>query len=1073
MLTLAEPTLLSLALAAELARLNERQRAAVTHPAGPLLVVAGPGTGKTQLLATRVAWLLGQLAAPPEEILCLTYTDAAARNLRQRLRRCAGPLAHRVAIHTFHSLGQLIIQENADRLGYHDLEPASEQEADEVLRELLDALPAGHILRRDLGDAYYDLPHLRQLFQTMKREGWAPAELLAALDAHRLGLPYDPAYRYKNPPPALRAQGVQPGDANPHKLAGETARLWRSAAAVSLFEQYQAGLAARRRFDYDDMLAWASGLLRDHALLRLGYQERFQHLLVDEFQDTNGAQSRLLYLLAGDGPGPNLVVVGDDDQSIFRFQGASVTNVLDFARRYPQAGVVVLEENYRSSGPVLAAAQTLISRNQERLVGQLPGLPAKQLLARHPYFAAVADPPRLQRYATPLHEAADVAARLAALHRDGPWPAGGVGVLARTHNQLDQLAGLLCAAGVPFRRRRAINVLAEPLARGLHCVLRYLAAALHPHGQLDTDAALFELLHLAVFAVPPADLARLAIGHQYHRRVALAAGRPVLNWRLWADTALTDLDLFAAPLEQPPLSAAGRPALSYALALLDGWVQAAVTLPLPALLERIVLGTLLPVGLTQATQPAQLLAEARTLLRWGRAEARRVSTAGVAGLLAIWETLAATREGLPLEMGSEGGAAPLELLTAHGAKGLEWEQVWLLGCQQTAWRRKPADRGFRLPPALAAAPGDAADCEEARRLFFVALTRAQAQLTVCWATHDEAGQELARCEFVDELHQHGLALTEVTVAPAVLAAARQAELTPPPPPAPLLDAALLDELLADFTLSATVLNAYLACPVACYYEQILRVPAPRHEKLLFGAAVHRALEQFFQQAGQQPERGLGSADELVELFRQQFTRARFEVLGLAFQRLFYAGPELLRAWWAQAQPSARPTALVEYRVQAELPGGLPLVGTLDRLDLRPDGYHADVLDYKTGNPATAAAKLRPAPPEAATASLAEWLTDPALRGGDYWRQGVFYRLLLAHDPAQLYAAASVTFDFLRPVQLAGQPPQFVRRQVAATPADEAMVLAQIRAVDAAIRRHEFNPGCGQCRWCRLRANSPN
>jgi DNA helicase-2/ATP-dependent DNA helicase PcrA len=1059
-------------LAAELARLNEQQRTAVTHPAGPLLVVAGPGTGKTQLLATRVAWLLGQLAAPPEEILCLTYTDAAARNLRQRLLRCAGPLAHRVAIHTFHSLGQLIIQENADRLGYHDLEPASEQEAEEVLREVLDALPAGHALRRDLGDAYYDLPHLRQLFQTMKREGWSPAELLAALDAHRLGLPQHPAYRYKNPPPALRALGVRPGDANPQKLAEEAARLKRSAAAVSLFEHYQAGLAARRRFDYDDMLAWASSLLRDHALLRLSYQERFQHLLVDEFQDTNGAQSCLLYLLAGDGPVPNLVVVGDDDQSIFRFQGASVTNVLDFAKRYPQAAVVVLEENYRSSGPVLAAAQALISHNQERLVGQLPGLAAKQLRARHPHFAAVTQLPRLHRYATPLHEAADVAARLAALHRNGPWPAGGVGVLARTHQQLDQLAALLRAAGVPFHRRRAISVLAEPLAQSLHCVLRYLAAALHPHGQLDTDAALFELLHLAVFAVPPADLARMAIGHQYHRRVATAAGRPVLNWRLWADNALADLDLFAAPLEQPPLSVAGRPALSHALTLLDGWVQAAVTLPLPALLERVVLGTLLPVGLTQATQPAQLLAEARTLLRWGRAEARRVRTAGVAGLLATWETLAATREGLPLEPDSAGGAAPLELLTAHSAKGLEWEQVWLLGCQQNAWRRKPADRGFRLPPALAAPPGDAADCEEARRLFFVALTRAQAQLTVCWATHDEAGKELAPCEFVDELHQQGLALTEVTVAPTVLAAARQAELAPPPPPAPLPDAALLDELLADFTLSATVLNAYLACPVACYYEQILRVPVPRHEKLLFGAAVHRALEQFFQQAGQQPSAGYGSADELVELFRQQFTRARFEVLGLAFQRLFYAGPELLRAWWAQAQPRTRPTSLVEYRVQAELPGGLPLVGTLDRLDLHPDGYHGDVLDYKTGNPATAAAKLRSAPPEAATATLAEWLADPALRGGDYWRQGIFYRLLLAHDPEQPYAAASVTFDFLRPVQSAGQPPQFVRRQVAATPADEATVLAQIRAVDAAIRRHEFNPGCGQCRWCRLRASSP-
>jgi hypothetical protein len=193
-------------------------------------------------------------------------------------------------------------------------------------------------------------------------------------------------------------------------------------------------------------------------------------------------------------------------------------------------------------------------------------------------------------------------------------------------------------------------------------VLRYLATALHPNGQLDTDVALFELLHLALFAVPPADLARLAIGHHYHRRMASAAGRPVLSWRLWAYIALADLALLAPRPSTPHFPTPAS--LSYALALLDGWVQAA-TLPRPALLERVVLGTLLPVGLTHATQPAQLLAEVRTLLRWGRVEARRVSTAGVAELLAAWETLATTREGLPLEPGSKGGAARLELLTAH------------------------------------------------------------------------------------------------------------------------------------------------------------------------------------------------------------------------------------------------------------------------------------------------------------------------------------------------------------------------------------------------------------------------
>ena len=1063
---LPDPARLPPAFAQELGRLNERQLAAVTHPEGPLLVVAGPGTGKTQLLAARVAWLLLLPDARPQEILCLTYTDAAARNLRQRLLRFIGPEAHRVAIHTFHSLGQLLIQENGAALGRHDLEPASDLETEQVLREVLDQLPPGHVLRRDLGDIYYDLPHLRHLFQLMKRESWPPARLLAELAQYRRGLPDDPAYQYKNPPRELRERGVQPGHIIQHRLDEEEIHIERAAAAVALFEAYQAGLAARRRFDYDDMLAWATRLLADNEPLRLRYQERFQHFLVDEFQDTNGAQARLLYLLASYWEQPSLLAVGDDDQSIFRFQGGSVANVEGFMTQFPAAGVVVLEENYRSSGPVLATAQGLIARNQERLARRLPGL-SKQLHARHPRFAHLAELPRLRRYPTPLHEAADVAAQLAERHQQGSWPAGRVGIIARNHDQLDHLARLLRAAGVPFLRRRPVNALDEPLAAALHRALRYLAHALRPDEQPAADAALFELLHLPVLAVPPADLVRLAAGHQHHRRAAHAAGRPAQPWRAWVARALEQVAQADPAAGPPALSEAGQAALHQALGLLDGWVQAAASLPLPALLERVLLDTLLPAALPPSTQPEHLLAVARTLLHWGRQEARRAPHGGPAELLRTWEGLALTREGLPVEHSSGSDEAVVELLTAHGAKGLEWEHVYLLGCQQNTWRRKASHRGFRLPPALAALPTDEAEAEEARRLFFVALTRAQARLTISWATLDDTGKELIPCEFVTELEQDGLLPEAVVLPPAVLAAARRAELAPPPPPAPLPDPQLLDELLAEFSLSATALNAYLACPVACYYEQILRAPVPRHEKQLFGTATHQALEQFVRLA-QQPGASFGTPDELAELFRRYFARARFELPAALYQRLAHAGPLLLRAWWEQAPAPARPSALVvEHLVRATLPDGPRLVGKLDRLDLLPDGRRADIIDYKTGRYDTAKDKLRPAPLGAAEASLLAWLADPRLRGGDYWRQGVFYYLLLAHDPAHRYEASSVSFEFLQPLREPGRAPRYERRRVVPTPGDEATVRAQIAQVDAAIRRHEFNPGCGACRWCRL------
>ena len=161
--------------------------------------------------------------------------------------------------------------------------------------------------------------------------------------------------------------------------------------------------------------------------------------------------------------------------------------------------------------------------------------------------------------------------------------------------------------------------------------------------------------------------------------------------------------------------------------------------------------------------------------------------------------------------------------------------------------------------------------------------------------------------------------------------------------------------------------------------------------------------------------------------------------------------------------------MVEHLVRANLLGNLRLVGKLDRLDVQPNGRRVDVLDYKTGRPDAANDKLRPAPAAAAEASLAEWLADPRLRGGDYWRQAVFYHLLLAHDPDRRYEAASVSFEFLRPLREPGKLPRFLRRKVVIGPVDEAIVLNQIEEVDAAIRRHEFGPGCGECRWCRLQA----
>ena len=1034
-------------LSAELDKLNSRQREAVTHPDGPLLVVAGPGTGKTQLLAARVAWLLATTDTKAHEILCLTYTDAAAQNMRQRLQQFIGLEAHRVAIHTFHSLGQLLIQENAHLLERDDFTPASELEVEGLLRRLLDELPSGHPLRRTTSAVYYDVPALKTLFQAMKREGWNEAQLRQALEE----------YRQSIQPSATAGKALSPS-----KRADLELRITKAVAAVELLAGYQSGLQQERRYDYDDMLAWAIALLTQHEHVRLSYQERFQHFLVDEFQDTNGAQSQLLYLLANYWENPNVLVVGDDDQSIFRFQGACVANILEFTERFPSAKVVVLEENYRSSAAILAAAQGLITRNQERLTQRLPGL-VKALQARHARFADSPVRPRLLSYASPLHEAAHVAQQLAAQHAAG-WPTGGVGVLVRTNGQLELLATLLRAAGIPFQRKRKVNVLREEgLASSLRRVLDYLAAALQAN-HTASDAALFVVLHLPCFEVPSSDLVRLAAGYKRQKLDAPRDATPY-PWSVWAEE-VTGRDAVA---EQLGLSSQGRVALQRALAQLQQWVRVAASQPLPVLLEQVVQQTLLPAQLVAHPQPAHLLAVARTLLAFGRQEARRQPGLEVSDFLRIWDLQASTKEGLPLEQSSGHGGAALELSTVHSAKGLEWEQVWMVGCQASKWQSTQTKYAFLLPPALVPTPNSALECEEARRLFFVGLTRAQVDLRVSWAEADENGKGLPPSQFVQELASGGISVESVEVEASIVAAAALTQLTPPPPAAPLPAIALLEELMANFTLSATVLNAYLRCPISCYYEHLLGAPQERNEHLLFGVAVHAALEQYFRRAQREPERGFGTSEELEAEFARRFQRHRDDLPAAVFTRLLQNGQDQLRAWWARWHSQWQLSSVVEYKVvRAVLPEGIALTGKVDRLDLYPNGRTVDVLDYKTGASDKHTAKLKAAPAKAAEATLQEWHADEQLRGTDYWRQAVFYHLLLAHDQTARYQPAAVKINFLRPVSKPSTPPQFIQEEVKVTPEAIATVRAQIAAVDTAIRAYDFSHGCGKCRWCDLR-----
>src|SRR5882724_2122017 len=287
----------------EYEKLNEKQRLAVDTIEGPVMVIAGPGTGKTQILASRIGKILLETDSLPQNILCLTYTDAGVIAMRRRLLSFIGPDAYKVNIHTFHAFCNEIIQENLSRFEKTALDPISDLERIQLFKQLIDAFPKNHPLKRYRGDVYFEIRNLQSLFSNMKREGWSPDFLTKRIDEYVALLPTRDEYVYKRAYKQFKA-----GDLKKEKLEEEKERMEKLRAAVNEFDKFQQLMRARNRYDFDDMINWVIRAFEEDKNLLARYQEQFLYILVDEYQDTSGTQNRIVELLISFWEKPNVFV---------------------------------------------------------------------------------------------------------------------------------------------------------------------------------------------------------------------------------------------------------------------------------------------------------------------------------------------------------------------------------------------------------------------------------------------------------------------------------------------------------------------------------------------------------------------------------------------------------------------------------------------------------------------------------------------------------------------------------------------------------------------------------------------
>ena len=479
----------------EIEKLNPAQREAVDHIEGPVLVVAGPGTGKTHLLAARIGQILKTTDAQAYNILCLTYTDAGTVAMRQRLLEFIGPIAYRVNIYTFHAFCNEIIQRYPDYFGNRDLEPISELETVDLLMKMIDGLETSNPIKRKKGKLYYEIPKLKDLFRKMKEESWTPDLIEKCIDEYLADLPLRDEFIYKR---ANSKQGIKVGDVKQAAVDKKAEQMKVVRAAAKLFPKFLSMMEEASRYDYNDMILWVLKAFKDDGDFLRTQQEKYHYFLVDEFQDTNGAQNDLLNYLIDFWDSPNVFAVGDDDQSIYEFQGARMKNIMDFYHRYENdMKVIVMEDNYRSSQHILDSSKTLIDNNKERLINSIENL-SKTLIAKNEAIASSDLKPRILCYYNVKHEEAGIVDKLEKLKKEGV-PLNEIAVIYRNHRQAEEIINLVEKKGIAYNVVKRIDILELPMIRNLLNLLTYLS--LESKKPYSGEHLLFEIMHYSFFNV--------------------------------------------------------------------------------------------------------------------------------------------------------------------------------------------------------------------------------------------------------------------------------------------------------------------------------------------------------------------------------------------------------------------------------------------------------------------------------------------------------------------------------------------------------------------------------------------
>jgi len=860
--------------------LNPAQAEACEFLQGQMMVLAGPGTGKTRVITHRYRNLLSS-GIDTDNIAVFTFTVKAAGEMEERISSLCQTGFKDLYVSTFHAFALRFLQEEGHRLPI----PRPFRLAQDVERW---QLMCG-VLERLRPDQLYRLPRPRDI---------AP-DLLKLLE---------------------RAKQEMAGPDDYHRIASDMVMEARLGADVqvqvaAVYAAYQDQLTQAGLLDFDDTIYWTVRLLEGNPEVLRRWRQRLTHVMVDEFQDTNFSQLRLVEALAG--AEGNVAVVGDDDQSIYKFRGASVANLRRFRKTYPGLKIVRLETNYRSTRQVLAAANRLVSQNQERVgkkvVSDRDGPPARVYLAPDSH-----------------HEVAWAVERIAELLERGAEPAGEIAVLVRTNAQLRPFTRALQRAGIPYQLSGGRGFLDQPEIKDLRSLLRW---AVDP---ADTQAA------ARVLGMPGVALeADVILG------LSSAADRQQATIE---DVARARLELSPGGTgsqtgeESRAVAEALRAVLEMVRAVRQQALRERADEVIFTALERTRYVDLLSYPSEIQRRQAGANIDKFVDMAQGFCDAAGEGGAMLAGFMdqldAIEESsrVSASAQSIPA---IETGREAVNLMTVHQAKGLEFGAVICPGLVEDRFPFRNQGEALPLPQELIAEELSSRDprVAEERRLCYVAVTRARRHVMLSAAQRYEGGKKWKPSRFLADM--------------GFLPAPAGTTIEPPPPeqdpavelpPPPVAQAALpMDHpQVPELVVSYSALDAYQTCPRAYQYRYLYHLPTRPSPEQQFGVAVHQALSLILQEAVD----GQPTVSRAQEVFDAVFGGEHFcDPINLDLWQK--RGRDFIAALHRRGRLDGRVLHVApEQPFNLSLPG-FRLRGRIDRIDRARTGFR--LVDYKTGD----------------------------------------------------------------------------------------------------------------------------